>query len=173
MAQGKPSAPVVAPIKDIDEASRVLAEYAATERDLSAAAAKLADDVAALQAASERAAVPLRDRLAALGKRLDVWATANRSTLLKGDSKTITLAAGKLSWRRGPSSVTIEDEAKLIEFLKKKRKSPFLRNKPSIDRQAIIKDPKGAAALPGVTIVPGAEAFVIAANAVPAVSPTP
>lgn len=99
MAQGKPAAP----IQDRDEAARVLAEYATVESELAAVAVKLVNDAATLHTASEQTSAPLRVRLEQLAHRLETWAMDQRAALPQGDSASITLATGTMSWRRVPN----------------------------------------------------------------------
>ncbi|MBP2233110.1 phage host-nuclease inhibitor protein Gam [Azospirillum agricola] len=118
--------------------------------------------MAALQAAAETRAAPLRARIEALTARLESWATRRRI----GRARSITLTTGRLCWHPRPDSLAIADEAALVRWLQSNRPA-LLRNNVSIDQAAILADPDAAATLPGVTIRPGREAFVVAAAAVP------
>ena len=146
------------------EASTMLADLGAEQRDLAVIQAALDEAVAAAKAKAEADAAPVKTRIAAMERGLEIWATANRQALTDGGkTKTITLPAGTLAWRAAPPSVSIKGVREVLGWLVAEGGdfAGFLRTKAEIDKEAMLKDPALAAKVPGVTIGSTGEAFVV------------
>ena len=84
---------------------------------------------------------------------IHIWAEANRSELTRdGKTKTVKLAAGEISWRVRPPKVRITGEGIVAEALKRLGLERFLRTKQEVDKEALLREPEAAKAIPGVTI---------------------
>lgn len=132
-------------------------------RQREAAKASFETQIAALQARAAEADAPFRGLLDSLVEGLRVWAEANRERLTGGRSKTVRLTTGVLAWRARPPSVTVGRGMKdaviaTIETLGLER---FLRRKVELDREAMLKEPDVAAAVPGIEIGSAGDEFVV------------
>lgn len=153
------TAPVPA---DSASAAASLARIGAIQRDLTLADAALAETVAKAKEAAEKAAAPLKAEVELLTRGLQIWAEAHREELTQGGRiKTVTLSTGEIAWRSRPPSVRLRDAAAVIETLQRLQMSRFLREKIEVDREAMLREPAAAAAVPGVVIGSAGEEFVV------------
>lgn len=148
--------------KDAGEANLMVAALGEALRQRQLVQAALDEAVAAAKAKAEAEAEPLTRRIADLQHGLQIWAEANRETLLKGARKSVELPAGEIGWRLRPPSVRIAGVAAVIGTLKALGLHRFLRVKEEIDKQAMLKEPEVAGSVPGVIIGSEGEEFYVA-----------
>lgn len=153
----------IPPPANAAEADTVLARIGWLRREQARIQLRLDERVAAAKAEAEAKAAPLAEEEAALVVSLEVWADANRAALTQGGRvKTVALAAGELGWRQRPPSVRLRDAVAVLAALGRLGLERFIRRKEEVDKEAMLREPAVAATVPGVTIVAGAEQFVVA-----------
>lgn len=154
-----------------DEAAKFLAEISGINRAIERAEADLNDSIDALRKAYERDVQPLREKFADRVEGLEFFCNANRDELTDGGkTKTVDLGTGIVSWRKSPPKVVLRGTEKIVAFLRASRSivhSQFLRVKYEIDKEAMLKSPKDAAKIKGVTIDEGTETFYFEAAEAP------
>lgn len=115
--------------------------------------ATMNDELLKVRAGYEGDAKAHKERMDELMKGVQLYCEANRQMLTKdGRTKTVSFATGDVSWRLRPPSIVIRNAAALIEVLKARMLTRFLRIKEEIDREALGKDLDVARELPGVTV---------------------
>lgn len=158
----KAKAVEVAVPRDQAEANAMIAALGAALRERGLIQSALDEMIASIKAKAEAEAEPIQARIGALQTGLQIWAEANRAALLVGGRKSVDLPAGELGWRLRPPSVRITGAEAVIAALKALDLTRFLRVKEEIDRQAMLKEPDVAGAVPGVTIGSAGEEFYVA-----------
>lgn len=151
----KPKKPAIVAAADQDEANAFITAIGSAERALVRLQADLDEAAAALKAQFERDAEEHRFAVATLTPRVRAWAEANRAVLTgDGETKTVRLAAGTLSWRLNPPAVSLKGVDAVIQAIKERRwTAKFLRFKPpEVNKEALLADPDRAKKIPGVTI---------------------
>ena len=163
MAKLKRASSMVTAPKDMMEAGLFLDRIGAAVRQRAGVESQLNDAVAGLRAEAEARTRPLDLEMEQLTRGLQLWAEANRAALTRdGATKTIKLATGELAWRRLPPKVSIRGGVDaMIERLQQLTLTRFLRVKTELDKEAMLKEPAAAAAVPGVTIGSEGEEFVV------------
>ena len=109
--------------------------------------------------------------LEALAKRVkdtqegvQVWCDAHRIELLGENDKlgkTANFVTGTVQWRVRPPSVSIRGAETVIETLQRLKLDRFVRNKPEINKEAMLNEPDVVRGIAGVKIVTGVEDFVV------------
>lgn len=148
--------------RDAAEANTMLERIGMLQRGIDTIECDLNDAVAELREDAAARAHPLVHEHAQLTRGLQIWAEANRAALTQdGRSKTVKFAAGEIGWRLRPPSVKLTGVAGVLEALSKLRLDRFIRTKAEPDKEAMLREPDVAAAVPGVAIVSGLEDFVV------------
>ena len=107
-------------------------------------------------------AAPVEAEIATLTQGLQLWAEANRERLTDGHRrKHVQLAAGRLAWRSRPASVRLKNVDAVLQALKDRQLVQFIRTKEEVDKDAMLRAPEAARAVPGVTIGSEGEEFVV------------
>lgn len=128
---------------------------------------KLDADVAALKKAAESTAKVQSDSIAEKLGQVHAWCLAHRDEITDdGKTKTVKFGNGEVSWRNRPPGVWLARGMKVedvIASLQKlgKRFAHFLRPKVELDKEAMLKDPELARAVPGVRIGSAGEDFTV------------
>jgi phage host-nuclease inhibitor protein Gam len=163
MAKLKRASSMVRAPKDMEEASIYLDRIGAAMRERATIEGDLNDQVALLRAGAEAKANPIDLEVDQLTKGLQLWAEANRAALTKdGATKTIRLATGEIAWRRLPPKVSIRGGVEaMVERLQQLSLTKFLRTKVELDKEAMLREPAAAKAVPGITIGSEGEEFVV------------
>ena len=131
---------------DTKEANDFLFQIGSLEREMDALEKAHAEEVARLRQAVDEQLAPLSVQHKLLVAGLEVFAKTNRTTLLRGNAKTVTLPAGYFGWKWNPEKVVVKGGVKnaveTIEALAQKdaKWKQYLRVKTTLDRQAIVKD---------------------------------
>lgn len=162
MARLKRASTMVKAPRDMTEANEFLARIGAAMREREAIERGFNDQVAGLRDVAEGETRPLDLEVDQLTKGLQLWAEANRPSLTRDDAtKTVTMAAGIVAWRVRPPKVNIKGVNAVIETLQRLALARFLRTKVEIDKDAMLKEPAAASAVPGVTIGSEGEEFIV------------
>lgn len=163
MAQRKlkrPAGLVQAP-RDAAQADIWLARVGGLVREREAVQAALNERVEEARQFAAAKAEPIDKEIAQITAGLQLWAEANREALTKRGTKTIELAAGKLLWRTRPPSVRITGVDAVLFELEHRQLAQFIRTKREVDKEAILRDPDRARAVPGIAIGSEGEEFVV------------
>ncbi len=135
-------------------AERLLGDIGRLQRQVVKIEADMNDALATLKEKFERLAQPLNDEIEVKFRALHIWAEAHRHELLKGKSKTASLATGELQWRRTPPAVKVP--AKLAEAviaaLKNAGLNDLVRTREEINKDLILADPARVAGIRGIKI---------------------
>ena len=109
--------------------------------------------------------------LEALGKRIEAtqegvqaWCEAHRVELCGENDKlgkTANFVTGTVQWRQRPPSVAIRGADTVIETLERMGLGRFVRNKPEVNKEAMLNEPEVVRGIAGVKIVTGVEDFVV------------
>ena len=162
MAKLKRASSMVRAPKDMAEAAQFLDCIGRAVRERSGIEDGLNDQVADLRIAAEARTRPIDLEIEQMTKGLQLWAEANRPALTKdGATKTIRLATGEVAWRIRPPKVTVRGVDAVIEALQRLGLARFLRSKVEIDKEAMLREPAAAGAVPGVSIGSEGEEFVV------------
>lgn len=146
-----------------EEAEQMLARLGALQREQTILTTALEESLAADRARVEAQALPLKAEAEGLTRGIQLWAEANRPSLTQDNrTKTIRLTTGEIAWRARPPAVRIKDMPAVLEYLIREGLKKFVREKQEIDREAMLKEPAAARAVPGVTIGSEGEDFVVA-----------
>ncbi len=149
-------------VRNLAEATTALGRIGKAQAQLDRRETALDVAIAGLRLDFEAAAAPLRRAVATDTELLRGWVEANRAALLPGKKKSLDLATGTAGFKKAASKVVVADGVNLLELLEADRKlSRFLRTKTSPDLQALLKEPKVAATIKGVSIEGGEDAFFV------------
>lgn len=164
-SRAKKAAETIRVPANAEEASVMLAEIGRQQREILLQKAAVEEAVAGFRATAERVAADCTKRIADLQRGLEAWATVNRAVLTRnGRTKSIVLPSGTLSWEKGRLKLKLSGgkpgmEA-LIAAIREQGLTRFLREKVSLDRNAMLKERAVAATLPHVGFGGEAELFV-------------
>lgn len=110
----------------------------------------------------EEEAEPCNNKIKAITAGIEAYSVVHRDELTDGGkTKTVNLPSGTLSWRKSPPSVRLSKKEKVIELLKKKGLSRFIRTKEEISKELILSEPAAVAGVKGITIVKEKEVLSI------------
>lgn len=164
MARRMKTPAMTAPVPaDRDSAAAQLRTLGDVQRQHARLATELNDALAALTAEYQ----PELDRLGLESERLTqglaTWAEAHRSELTQeaAGRKSLNLITGLIGWRQRPPSVRITGQDAVLEALRSRGLSRFIRVKESVNKEAILNEPEAAAAVPGLSILSGIEDFFV------------
>lgn len=137
----------------LPEVNDAIAAIGQAQRERTRIEAEMNDNLASVRAEYEAIAKPHADRIAELTQGVQFWCESHRDNLTKGGkTKTAKLAAGEVSWRMRPPSVTVRGKEAVIAALKALKLSRFLRIKEDIDKDAMLADPDAVSQVKGVSI---------------------
>lgn len=142
-----------------DEANALMGELRAVESELATAAAAFDREHAELVSRHVKDAAELHTTRAQMVTALGGYAEANRETLVKRGTKTISFAQGTISWRTGKAKVVFDkdDAGKILKFLRRKRWLLLMSEKQprKLSKTLMLKHRDKAVQIPGVQIVQG------------------
>lgn len=163
MAKVKRQAEVVRAPADKAEASAMLAQIGAAQRNLALIKAAQEETISAVKLRTEEESAPLLKSIADLIRGLQLWAEANRPVLTDGGkTKTVSLATGTLSWRSRPASVRLTGPEAVLAEVERLKLEQFLRRRVELNREAMLEKPELARTVPGVAIGSAGEEFIVA-----------
>ncbi len=149
--------------QDDSEAREAIREIGDLGREAVRIEAAMNDQIAKLQATYGAQVAPIREQIAAKQEGLKMFCEVNRDRLTNGGKvKYHKFATGEISWRLRPAKVTIKGVDSVIAALKAARLGKrFVVTKESVNKEAMLKDRKTAAAIAGVTIGSDGEDFIV------------
>lgn len=150
--------PVPQTREDVIEA---IAEIGRAQRERQRIEAAMNDELAAIRERYEVEAAPHGETIKRQSAAVQTWCEAHRGELTRdGKVKTAALASGEVAWRTAPPSVRVTGEAAVLEALRARGLDRFVRTKESVNKEAILNEPKSVADVPGIKVVQ-CEDFVI------------
>jgi phage host-nuclease inhibitor protein Gam len=98
--------------------------------------------IARIKLSSTAVLAPIAEQLEREISGIEKFAEANRSTLLVGDAKSISLSAGRIGWRMSPMRVSFlkKGAERALAFLEAHKMKKYLRVVTEIDKEALLKD---------------------------------
>ncbi len=141
------------PVEDLAKAERLLAEIGKTERAIESINLTLNAAVEQLKGVAAIKSHLYQEKLDLLLRQLFEFAEKNRKALTH-DKKVVKICSGEFGWRLSGRSVEIPKtkERAVIKSFQKLKLSKYLQVTYKIAKGAILKDPKQALAVDGVTI---------------------
>ena len=139
-------------IKEVGDLNRELERLAIEQNDqLAAITEKYAPQINAI-----------KEQLTPKQDAIQAWCESHRDELTQnGKTKTGSFNTGEVQWRQRPPSVGIRGVDSVLDSLKMRGFTQFIRIKEEINKEAMLNEPDTAASVPGVTIKTGVEDFVI------------
>ena len=124
------------------EANHSLFRLGTLERSIAAIENDLAERIAALRKKADAESAPLLAEHADLAAGLELFAQANRETILERDRKSVRISGGAFGWRITPFKVEFlrGGAKKVLAEIKKLKLKQYIRIKESIDKEALLKD---------------------------------
>jgi phage host-nuclease inhibitor protein Gam len=160
--------------KNTTELSDGVASIASLRRERDAKASEFNERISVIQVELSEAIEPYDRKIAHLATGVKYFADQNKSKLLEGDSKTIKLPTGQLSYRSQPTSVKTKSSVKLVEKILDendlsawwakiviKLSKVFLRVKLELDKEACLKNKETAREKLGIEFNEDEEKFYI------------
>lgn len=147
--------------QNFDQASAVVAEIGAAQRELQRIEAAMNDALATIKEEFEIQAAPIKGLVETKTKALQIWGEANRATLTReGKVKTAQLPAGEIGWRTRPPRCLVRGEEAVIETLRRIGLARFIRTKEEVNKEACLNEAAVAKSVPGISITQGEDFFV-------------
>ena len=140
--------------------ANAMQEHGKLNRKLNQAEAKLSAKLASLQEKHQAATADDTHRLEELTIKILAYAESHKDELTGGKGQTAKIGTGCIKWRKGKPSVRITgDAAAIIQALRRRKLSRFIRVSEELDKAAILADSEALAARPidGLEIVPAIE----------------
>ena len=138
-----------------------IALIGADQRELTVLEAAMQEAVSGLKRQYEEQAEPLRDRIAARTQSVLRYCEVHRDELCAGGRKFHAFSTGQVSWRHRPPSVRLRNLAEIIDTLRRRGLTQFLREKTEVNKEAMLEESDLARGLPGVSIGSAGEDFIV------------
>lgn len=145
-----------------DEVETAIKEIGDLNRELERLAIEQNDKLAAITEEYAPLMNEVKDKAKPMMEAVQAWCESRRDELTQnGKTKTGTFNTGEVQWRQRPPSVGIRGVDSVLDSLKMRGFTQFIRIKEEINKEAMLNEPDTAASVPGVTIKIGVEDFVI------------
>lgn len=145
-----------------DEVETAIKEIGDLNRELERLAIEQNDKLAAITEEYAPLMNEVKEKLAPKQDAVQAWCESRRDELTQnGKTKTGSFNTGEVQWRQRPPSVGIRGVDSVLDSLKMRGFTQFIRVKEEINKEAMLNEPDTAASVPGVTIKTGVEDFVI------------
>jgi hypothetical protein len=145
-----------------DEVETAIKEIGDLNRELERLAIEQNDKLAAITEEYAPLMNEVKEKLAPKQDAVQAWCESRRDELTQnGKTKTGSFNTGEVQWRQRPPSVGIRGVDSVLDSLKMRGFTQFIRIKEEINKEAMLNEPDTAASVPGVTIKTGVEDFVI------------
>ncbi|GAA4650815.1 host-nuclease inhibitor Gam family protein [Kistimonas scapharcae] len=135
-----------------EQAEQLLHDIGRLQRQVATIETAMNDRLSDVKRTFEDQVKPLNQGIDEAFEGLRIYCEANRDQLCKGNSKTVTLATGKVFWRKTPPRVTVRGMDIVLETLKKLRLKRAIRTKEEVNKEAILLEPEKYTAIPGINI---------------------
>jgi len=160
--------------KSTTDLSEGVALIASLRRERDTIAAELNERISELGVKLAESVEPFDRKIAHLASGVKYFADQNKAKLLEGESKTIKLPTGQLSYRSQPASVKTKSSQKLVDKILDenemsawwakiviKLSKVFLRVKLELDKEACLKNKEHAKEKLGIEFAEDDEKFYI------------
>lgn len=136
-----------------EEVTDAIAEIGALQRDLQDLQVRMNDELSAVKLEYERQAEGPALRIEALKAGIQIWCDAHRLELTNGGkTKTAHLGSGEVQWHMTPPKVNIRAADVVMEELRKRGLTRFIRTVEEINKEAILADRDAVAGIKGISI---------------------
>ncbi len=152
---------------DLPTANELLFDLGQLQRLRAKTQADLDTELAKIRERAAPALATIDGELQRKTNLLHAFCESNRSQLLKGDSRTVTLQAGEIAWRLNPPKVVIRDTKKAVAALIAAGLKRFTRAKPEIAKDAILKEPDAVRGIKGIKVEQGETWYATPTDAEP------
>lgn len=142
---------------DVPQSAEECAEYIArigiAQRERQLIETAMNDDLAERRRLFEAQARPHAERIQALSRGVQVWCEANRARITQdGKVKFHRFSTGEVKWRLRPASIVVRGVDAVINYLREKGLERFVREKPEVDKEAMLKETDVAKTVPGISV---------------------
>ena len=143
-----------------EDAAQQLARIGELARAAGGIEREMNDALAKIKADAEAKSTPLANEGARLLAGLEVWCASHRDQLTEGGKvKSADLGTGVVGWRLRNAKVNLRDAAKVLDAIKERRLSQFIRTTEEVNKQAMLDNPALANTIPGVKVASAGENF--------------
>jgi len=125
--------------KTREEAEKLLGEIGLLQGNVSEIERRAAERVSSIQRAYSELAMPVNDQIQGKFEALHAYAEAHRHELLEGDSKSVKLATGTLSWRWTPPAIKLTKVEEVIARLQFRKLRQYLRTTVEVNKEALLE----------------------------------
>lgn len=145
---------VVVPVpKNLDEAAKFLMRIGKEQRTITKIESDLNTKVDKLKTGAVADAQPHQLEISRLVEGLFAYAEVHRDKLTDGGKrKTVEVPTGTFGWRITPPKVNLRGVKSILETLHSLELTRFIRAKEEVDKEAMLKEPKVAKGVKGVSI---------------------
>jgi phage host-nuclease inhibitor protein Gam len=144
-----------------EEVTQAIRSIGGHQRERARIEAAMNDHLALIRERFEAEAAPHAERIKLLSEGVEIWCDANREALTDGGrTKTVNLASGEVKWRTSPPKVVIKKADQVLEVLRQRGLTDYIRVKEEISKEAILASPDAVAGIRGISIEQD-EQFVI------------
>jgi len=160
--------------KSTSELSDAVALISSLRRERDSIASDINEQISQLQVKLSDSIEPFNRKISHIASGIRYFTDKNKAKLLDGDSKTIKLATGQLSYRSLPTSVKTKSSQKLVDKILEqnemsdwwakiiiKLSKVFLRVKLELDKEACLKNKSFAKEKLGIEFNDDEETFYI------------
>lgn len=145
-----------------EEVESAIKQIGDLQRELQRLATQQNDELAAITEKFAPQLQAVQDQIKPIQEAVQAWCESHRDELTNnGKTKTGSFNTGDVQWRQRPPSVGIRGVDSVLDSLKMRGLTQFIRTKEEINKEAMLNEPDTAASVPGVTIKTGIEDFVI------------
>ncbi|HDR1846291.1 host-nuclease inhibitor Gam family protein [Pasteurella multocida] len=145
-----------------EEVETAIKQIGDLQRELQRLATQQNDELAAITEKFAPQLLAIQEEIKPMQEAVQAWCESHRDELTNnGKTKTGNFNTGEVQWRQRPPSVGIRGVDSVLDSLKMRGLTQFIRTKEEINKEAMLNEPETAAGVPGVTIKTGIEDFVI------------
>jgi len=135
-----------------EEAENYMREIGELQNEVARTQADMNDEINAIKARYQETLLPVNQSIDALAQGLSAYAIANRAELLPGNKKTVKMGTGEISWRKTPPKVAVRGADTVISTLMSLGLDRFVRNKPEVNKEAILLEKEAVSGIKGISI---------------------
>lgn len=147
-----------------DECAQFIRSTGDLQREFERNRADMNDAIATITQQYQPVLEQLTQRIDAMQEGIQAWCEAHRVELCGENDKlgkTANFVTGTVAWRQRPPSVSIRGADTVMETLERMGLGRFVRNKPEVNKEAILHDPDAVRGIAGIKIVTGVEDFIV------------
>lgn len=158
------ASPVIATPDSYEACDLVIEEIGRLHRNIAGLTMLRDEKIATIKAEYDQTIAGWESTADSMVEAVHAFCAAHRDEMTDGGKrKTYSFAAGEVSWRTRPPSVSLRKVEQIIahcmEFRPLRR---FIRTKHEINKELLLAESGIAATIPGVKIVAGVEDFTVA-----------